>query len=338
MRRVIIHTANMIRFDWTNMTQAAWISPLLPLAKDSDTPAPIGDAFKKDLLEYFAFYGKTRTGPLVDQLKGYSFSSVKAVFIGSVPGRHKVSEAKWGWPKLRKELLKIPASSTEKTPKIFAQCSSIATLGANNTWLTPVFFKALSATKTKPSKKPNFGIIFPTAQEIRDSLNGYASGSSIHLRTASQQQQKQLTYIKPLLHHWSSPPGTEATLAGRDLAAPHIKTYIRFAEDPKGADTNIDWALLTSANLSTQAWGAAEKDGMVRICSYEAGVLVYPELFGDDVTMKPGFLKDTTEDEKVVPFRMPYGLPVAKYGPRDQVWVAGNSYEEVDWLGRSYGV
>jgi tyrosyl-DNA phosphodiesterase-1 len=342
--RIIIHTANMIRFDWTNMTQAAWISPLLPLAKDSDYPSAIGDKFKKDLLDYFSFYGKSRTGPLVDNLKKYSFSSVKAIFIGSVPGRHNVSEAKWGWPKLRRVLRTIPASSIAKTPKIFAQCSSIATLGANNTWLNPVFFSALSASATKESKKPNFGIIFPTAQEIRDSLNGYASGSSIHLRATSAAQQKQLTYLNPLFHHWSSSSlqttgssSAVATSAGRDLAAPHIKTYVRFAEDPK-ADAEIDWALITSANLSMQAWGAAEKDGAVRICSYEAGVLVHPGLWGENVKLKPVFLKDNRAERggRVAPLRMPYGLPVRRYSGRDEAWCAAKSYKEVDWLGRSW--
>lgn len=335
--QVVIHTANMISFDWTNMTQAAWISPLLPLAKDSQPPSPVGETFKKDLLEYFSFYGKARTGRLVDQLRKYSFSAVKAIFIGSVPGRHRVSEAKWGWPKLRKVLRTIPASSPDKRPKIMAQCSSIATLGQNNTWLNPVLFSALSATATKDAKKPEFGIIFPTVQEIRDSLNGYASGSSIHLRTASAQQQKQLSYLKPLLHHWSS--ADDATRAGRDLAAPHIKTYIRFSEDPAGADTNIDWALVTSANLSTQAWGAAEKDGTVRICSYEAGVLVHPGLWGQGVELKPAFLKDErTQDNggRVVPLRMPYSLPVRKHDAKEEVWCVDKQWREVDWLGRSY--
>jgi len=331
--RIIIHTANMISFDWTNMTQAAWISPLLPLAEKKATPSKIGDQFKRDILEYFSFYGKSRCGPLIDLLRNYSFTSVKAVFIGSVPGRHKISEAKFGWPKLRKILSTIPSLSTPgATPKVFAQCSSIATLGAKDTWLTPVFFSALSATATKKIQKPQFGIIFPTTQEIRDSLNGYNSGSSIHLRLASAAQQKQMEYLNPLFHRWSS----QSQSAGRDRATPHIKTYIRFSSNPKDVDTNIDWALVTSANLSTQAWGAAEKDGMVRVCSYEAGVLIHPGLWGEGVKMKPIFRKDDPKEEGVVGLRMPYGLPVAKYTEEDEVWSAEKSYKEVDWLGQSW--
>jgi len=332
----------MIAFDWENMTQAAWISPLLP-HEEPKSPSPIGDTFKKDVLDYFSAYGRGRTGPLVDQLKKYSFSAVTAIFIGSVPGRHKTHEGKWGWPKMRKVLSTIPtATDPDKTPKIFAQCSSIATLGVNDTWLTPVLFEAMSASATKDASKPEYGIIFPTAQEIRDSINGYTSGGSIHFRLGSPAQQKQLSYLSPLLHHWSSPPLTgssvsPSTFAGRDLAAPHIKTYIRFTSPT--ATTSIDWALVTSANLSTQAWGAAEKDGMVRICSYEAGVLVHPGLWGEEVKMAPAFREDKIEgvEGKVVALRMPYGLPVQKYTEKDEPWCSGMAHKEPDWLGRSWG-
>ena len=342
---MIIHTANMIPFDWTNMTQAAWLSPLLPLGTNCTNRHEIGDKFKQDILQYFDFYGKSRCGPLVDELRGYSFSAVKAIFVGSVPGRHKVSEAKFGWPKLRKVLSSISCSCPPgAVPKVYAQCSSIATLGVNDTWLTPVFFSALSASATATGgEQPKFGIIFPTVQEIRDSLNGYSSGSSIHLRTASSAQQKQLAYVNPLFHHWSSYDNDAYQSAGRDRAAPHVKTYIRFSSEPTTRDdASIDWALVTSANLSTQAWGAAETNGTVRICSYEAGVLVHPGLWGDrDVKMKPVFKRDDDGSQvpagcTVVPLRMPYGLPVTKYQKADNVWTAGKSYDEVDWIGQSW--
>jgi len=342
--RVIVHTANMIAFDWENMTQAAWMSPLLPLEEPASS-SPIGEAFKNDILDYFAAYGKSRTGALVEQLKKHSFSAIKAIFIGSVPGRHKMHEGKWGWAKVRRVLSAIPSSSEpDSTPHIFAQCSSIATLGVRDTWLTPVLFGAMSASATKDATKPGYGIVFPTAQEIRDSINGYASGSSIHLRLSSPAQQKQLSYLRPFLHRWSSPPAagsstSPSTLAGRDLAAPHVKTYIRFASSP-AATTPIDWALVTSANLSTQAWGAAEKDGLIRICSYEAGVLIHPGLWGQDVKMLPVFRKDKADSAagKVVGLRMPYGLPVRKYTDKEEPWCAEMPHAQRDWLGRSWGV
>lgn len=338
MAQVIIHTANMIAFDWVNMTQAAWVSPLLPLIRKGTPEPSIGGQFKNDIIEYLSFYGRHRTGRLVDELKKYCFSSVKAIFIGSVPGRHKLTDAKWGWPKLRKVLSTIPCLRTENEPKIVIQCSSIGTLGQKDTWMTPVLFSALSSSATENGKQPDFGIIFPTVREVRDSLNGYGSGSSIHFRLVSPAQQKQFEYLKPLLHHWSSKgQGSSELRAGRDLAAPHIKTYIRFS-NREDVDSTIDWALLSSANLSTQAWGAAEKDRMVRICSYEAGVLVWPGLYGGDIGMKPVFKADHREREidagKVISLRMPYGLPVRKYDEYDEIWSPTKKHGEPDRLGQ----
>ena len=82
----------------------------------------------------------------------------------------------------------------------------------------------------------------------------------------------------------------------RKRAAPHIKTYIRFSDSSM---QQIDWAMVTSANLSTQAWGAAPSaSGEVRICSYEIGVVVWPSLWNDAndqngaVKMVPVFGRD----------------------------------------------
>lgn len=66
----------------------------------------------------------------------------------------------------------------------------------------------------------------------------------------------------------------------RGRAAPHIKTYVRFQDD---STELIDWAMVTSANLSTQAWGSAiSATGEVRTCSYEIGVVFWPALWDDE--------------------------------------------------------
>ena len=130
--------------------------------------------------------------------------------------------------------------------------------------------------------------------------------------------------------------------AGRKRAAPHIKTYIRFADADR---SSIDWMLVTSANLSKQAWGEALKgSGDVRICSYEIGVLVWPELFGEHATMVPTFGEDTpptdkdTGGELVVGARMPYDLPIVPYARGDVPWCATASYSEPDWKGETWNV
>lgn len=366
------------------MTQAAWRSPLLPLisacggspSSVAATGTSVGDAFKNAILLYFAKYDKSRTGDLVEGLRKYSFHDIRAVFIGSVPGKFQVDGRgkgdMWGWMALKRIMGNIPLHNDSQDEKegdsggIVVQVSSIATLGQANVWFSPVFLKALSASRnvqdssTSKSKKPKLSIIFPTAEEVRDSLNGYSSGAAIHTKIQSKSQQKQLSYLQPFLCHWDSsltsdqrsPSSTVGSLSGRSRAAPHIKTYIRFADK---ACTKIDWAMLTSANLSTQAWGSSfgnstgrlmeQGEGEVRICSYEAGVVVYPELFKDCkeevVEMVPVFKKDMPiidgiGRKRVVGLRMPYDLPIKPYGKNDLPWCGTMSYGEVDWKGQSW--
>ncbi|PWW74657.1 phospholipase D/nuclease [Tuber magnatum] len=360
--QVVIHTANMIPFDWENMTQAAWQSPLLPLlpqdhgAPSARAPIPVGQQFKTDILAYFSAYGEGRTDFLTAQLSRYSFDPVKAVFVGSVPGKFHIDASngkgyEWGWRRLASVLRKVPLRSPNVKGSVVVQVSSIATLGSKNTWLSPVLFAGLKRSKLAGSAEPKFHVMFPTADEIRESLNGYRSGSSLHMKFQSPAQQLQLGYMRRHLTHWdpNPPPNNQSSSsslvikdAGRARAAPHIKTYIRFSDTDC---THIDWALLTSANISIQAWGSAEKDTIgsanrreVRICSYEAGVLVYPEILGVE-EMVPTFKKDSPDeigDGGTAGLRMPYGLPLRKYAPNDMPWCASKSYSDVDWLGQKW--
>ncbi|KAL4778333.1 tyrosyl-DNA phosphodiesterase I [Aspergillus varians] len=370
LAQVIIHTANMISGDWANMCQAVWRSPLLPLSANGredhkSTVWGSGARFKRDLLVYLKAYGVKKMGSLVEQLAKYDFSAVRAAFIASVPSKQNVSASSngdgktlWGWPALRDALRHIPLreSKNDTAPHIVTQMSSIATLGQTDKWLKDVFFDALApptSTQTPTKQLPQFSIIFPTAEEIRRSLNGYGSGGSIHMKLQSATQQKQLQYLRPYLRHWAGDvadrlPSDDVQQAGRRRAAPHIKTYIRFS-DAQSMDS-IDWALVTSANLSTQAWGAAAKaSGEVRICSWEVGVLVWPELFVTEpqsVTMMPCFKKDIPESSgkisdaagpaALVGFRMPYDLPLTSYSAQDDPWCATIAHPEPDWLGRTW--
>ena len=376
MAQIIIHTANLISRDWANLSQAVWRSPFLPLKRPAaalvpeNPPVGLGLKFKVDFLNYLRAYDTKRTicEPLIEQLKHYDFSEIRGALVASVPGRHHVdsiTDTKWGWQALRNVLGSVPAQKGGK-PETVVQISSIATLGQTDAWLEKTLFNSLSTSRTKDSPTPKYKIIFPTAEEVRRSLDGYQAGASIHTKIQTPAQAKQLQYLKPILHYWagdsdqniirtvssSSPEGAPQTMpdgdvsssireAGRRRAAPHIKTYIRFAN---AAKTELDWALVTSANISKQAWGeACNKAGEVRISSYELGVLVWPELYGDDAKMVPTFKQDipqtellTAESGRVVGFRMPYDLPLVRYSSRDEPWCATKSYDEPDWKGRKW--
>ncbi|KAE9985580.1 hypothetical protein EG328_007246 [Venturia inaequalis] len=401
--QIVIHTANMISQDWANLAQAVWRSPVLPLLSEplsnwgESSPSGLigsGTRFKYDFLRYLKGYSG-RTKFLVDQLGMYDFSSIRAAVIASMPSKANIAESQparqtsWGWPGLKEILSTIPChqGDTSKQPGIVAQVSSIATL--TEKWINN-FAEVLNTKKTKASssffglkaKKPKLQVIFPTAEEVRQSIDGYASGASIHMKLQSTAQQKQLAFMKPMLCRWmgdaledqenrdkghvlGSADTGEAKLLKREAlrgtAAPHIKTYLRFASTERDS---IQWAMVTSANLSQQAWGALpDKEGAVRICSYELGVVVWPDVFreeeGEEVRMVPTFGKDAPDFDKgnkshrdngggkvedrqerpkmVVGFRMPYDLPLIPYGRDDLPWCATSTYRAPDAFGRGWG-
>ncbi|KAI5280925.1 hypothetical protein KEM54_003488, partial [Ascosphaera aggregata] len=261
--------------------------------------------------------------------------------------------------------------------------SSVATLGQTDKWLTNTLFASLNPTTpanisskgATRGKDARFSIIFPDADEIRRSLNGYGSGGSIHMKLQTASQKKQLQYLRKYLCHWAGDADSSSSQlerskqkvreAGRRRAAPHIKTYIRFANEEM---TEIDWGMVTSANLSTQAWGAAPNNyGEIRICSWEIGVLVWPELFVTDfekadgqtdrtedakarAVMVPVFKRDSVpvsegageerlnvDDATLVAFRMPYDLPLTPYDPETLPWTAMGVHTEPDWMGQTWG-
>jgi tyrosyl-DNA phosphodiesterase 1 len=113
--------------------------------------------------------------------------------------------------------------------------------------------------------------------------------------------------------------------------------------------------MVTSANLSKQAWGELEnKKGEVWIQSWETGVVVWPALYDDPnkTTMVPVFGKDMPgpDDESkvvgevggkengktVIGFRMPYDLPLTPYLMDEVPWCATLPHTEPDWMGRTW--
>ena len=355
--QIIIHTANMIPRDWANMTQAVWSSPRLPLLPPGSPSPSEGDLipgsgakFKVDFLAYLRAY-ESHCRPIASALANYDFSSIRGQLIASVPGRHPTTSTspqttQFGWSALPPALRTIP-SSPYPSPEITIQMSSIATLGGTDAWLRQTFFRALSHTSSPAvSSPPSFKVVFPTPDEIRMSLDGYVSGGSIHTKIQSAQQQKQLNYLRPMFCHWDNDDADADKNAGRGRAAPHIKTYIRYSEAPSagGGKARMDWALLTSANLSKQAWGEAKNaEGKSRVASFELGVLVWPGLWGEGAVMEGVFGRDDivegdADGKVVVPLRMPYSLPLKRYGQGEMPWVPTMDHDEVDWMGRSWEV
>ncbi len=309
MAQVVIHTANMLEQDWTNLTQAAWMSPMLPLLKeDANTivgKLGSGSRFKYDLQAYLTAYG-SKTKALRDHLVSYDFSSVRGALIASVPSHMKDHPTRkdnkalwdqklWGYPSLFRALNCIvpsPQQHTASPPHVACQISSVATLP--QAWLNQ-FFPTLCGPPPSTSVQQQWdpsrvSIIYPTPSNVASSLNGYASGGSIHMKAQSAAHIKQITSLRNSLCQWTQGPN-ENLRAGRAEAAPHIKTFVSFSAKPTKEKPvqDIQWALLTSANLSQQAWGTlrevgkgTKKEKEVVVQSFEIGVLVWPGLFAED--------------------------------------------------------
>ena len=106
--------------------------------------------------------------------------------------------------------------------------------------------------------------------------------------------------------------------------------------------------MVSATSLTTvQAWGEeAKPDGSVRVCSYEVGVVLWPDLWSDEngtAQMVPVFGRDEPDSasetdeqsEKLVRvgFRMPYDLPLVPYGTNEIPWCNSEPCSIPDWKG-----
>ncbi|KAF9171792.1 tyrosyl-DNA phosphodiesterase 1 [Mortierella sp. AD011] len=362
--QIVIHTANMIERDWRNKTQAVFKTGRL-LKKSQ--PSPLATcAFERDLIDYLQNY--ENHSEITNRISQYDFTRVRGVLIGSVPGKFSgPNKNKWGHLRLRAVLRQQVELSKECThgSKIICQISSVGSLGKNSQdWLRGEFEASLNTHRNSNymnSNKADFCVIYPTAENVRTSYDGWSMGGSLPFRTTSYN--KQAHYFNPLLHSW------QAVKSGRERAMPHIKTFARVTSRDDG--DYLSWFLLTSANLSKPAWGEM-KGTEFSIQSYELGVLIFPGLF-EDLSESEGeslqvFMMNTTLDEPypeprclelenasvntgkessvensgpqhgvgVVTVRLPYDLPLKRYDfSRDCVWLSGKYFPGMDDFGYS---
>ncbi|KAL6207085.1 hypothetical protein ACLB2K_024330 [Fragaria x ananassa] len=237
--RVIVHTANLIFVDWNNKSQGLWMQDF-PW-KDESNPSK-GCGFENDLTDYL--------------------SALKVRLIASVPGYHTGNNMKkWGHLKLRTVLQECTFDKEFQKSPLAYQFSSLGSL--DEKWMAELAYSmssGFSDDKT-PLGPGEPRIIWPTVEDIRCSIEGYAAGNAV----PSPAKNVEKDFLKKYWARW------KASHTGRCRAMPHIKTFTRYNGQ------KLAWFLLTSANLSKAAWGALQKNNsQLMIRSYELGVLFLP--------------------------------------------------------------
>ncbi|KAL3519526.1 hypothetical protein ACH5RR_017675 [Cinchona calisaya] len=353
--RVIVHTANLIHVDWNNKSQGLWMQDF-PW-KDNNS-ANKGCGFASDLIDYLtALKWKEFNANLTGLgsfsinpsfFKKFDYTSAAVRLIASVPGYHSDSSLrKWGHMKLHTVLQECTFSEEFRKSPLVYQFSSLGSL--DEKWMAE-FQSSMSAGVTENKKPLGVGeplIIWPTVEDVRNSLEGYAAGNAI----PSPLKNVEKPFLRKYWAKW------KASHSGRCRAMPHIKTFTRYNGQ------NLAWLLLTSANLSKAAWGTLQKgNSQLMVRSYELGVLFLPS------SIKPGCgfsctdtakssddksgLQESSEmkrmklvtldwkenqaveSSEVVQVPVPYELPPKPYSAEDVPWSWDRRYTKKDVYGQ----
>eukprot|EP01135_Chromosphaera_perkinsii_P005875 Nk52_evm8s370 gene=Nk52_evmTU8s370 len=362
--RVVVHTANLIERDWEFKTQGVYVSQPFPLksqasakAREVNTPSVFVNTFEQDLIRYLKGYRSPDVfQTYINRLKQFDFSFANVALIPSVPGYHekgrfefgnetvqrgpeskhgKLSDFElFGHLRLRSLLRQLNENKTPSCEReiLVGQFSSIGKLGKDPTkWLTGEFLQSLCGGRSVKNADERLKLVYPTVEDVKKSLEGYAAGGSLPYR--GQQTHKTQLFLEKFLHRWQCEPKGNEPYSGRSLAMPHIKSYLSYQEQSK----SLNWAVLTSANLSKAAWGAQVKNGTkLMVNSYEMGVLFHPKILSlekkEARQLKIGF--ESSKSSSIVNIPIPYSLPPTAYCGKDAPWVVDRNYLEPDSNGQ----
>ncbi|CAN1319058.1 Tyrosyl-DNA phosphodiesterase 1, partial [Linum perenne] len=351
--RVIVHTANLIYVDWNNKTQGLWMQDF-PWKDEKNGDRGCG--FEGDLVDYLGalkWPEFTASLPSVGSFKinasffkKFDYTDARVRLIASVPGYHTgPNMKKWGHLKLKAILQECVFDKEFKSSPLIYQFSSLGSL--DEKWMTELA-TSMSSGVTEDKQPLGLGvprIIWPTVEDVRCSIEGYAAGNAV----PSPLKNVEKEFLKKYWAKW------KATHTGRCRAMPHIKTFARYSGQ------RLAWFLLTSSNLSKAAWGALQKNNsQLMIRSYELGVLFLPS----QAKQQPGrafsctsnrissqdnesrssprtelvtLSWQRTEDlssSQVVRLPVPYELPPQPYAREDVPWSWDRKYSKKDVYGQ----
>ncbi|OWR54526.1 putative tyrosyl-DNA phosphodiesterase [Danaus plexippus plexippus] len=310
--RVVVSTANLYMDDWENRTQGLWLSPSCPQLP-AESPSHSGESptgFKRSLLDYLHHYRLPQLAVYVHRVQRCDFSHINVFLVCSVPGTHY--SASWGFLRvgaLLRAHCAVPPQETRSWPLI-AQASSLGSYGKDpGSWLTGDFLHHFTKIKDQPqtlTPPPDLKLIYPSLENVKSSHDGLLGGGCLPYSAAVHVKQP---WLKDFLYQW------RALHSERDRAMPHIKSYTRVSPD----NSRAAFYLLTSGNVSKAAWGVRNKDGGLRLMSYEAGVLFLPRF-----VINSDFFPLCPSSALRLP--VPYDLPPQRYSPDMSPWVSDYLY------------
>ena len=329
--RVIIHTTNIRRPDLELKTNAAYLESFPLKIKSNCSPKPC--EFEADLLAYLESYkyntlhqwssdDTTPSQKLTKELGRYDFSKAQVVLIPSTPGWYSYSSRPKGYLKLSEAIRARVAKRDVSTP-IVAEFSSIGSL--HKKWLQE-FYQSLDCAQNDCKDLSKLKVVYPTVEEIRLSVEGYAGGQSVPGNTKNVEK----AVVKPLYHKWAS---TEDHPLHKPSNVPHIKTYYQLTHEDDGRQS-MEWFCLTSHNLSKAAWGEKQNTKFGQklfMRHWELGVVVFPPKGG---TLGP-VPACGSSNSLAVSIPLPFQLKPSRYDISDQPWAVDKHYQKADGFGRT---
>lgn len=361
--QVVIHTANLIRRDWSSMCQGVWMSDRVGLKAQSaekETPKASSDtkndakndtvidltgdsiddsddssvsdrnqptptfSFEADLTSYLQMYNLDTTKTLITYIAKFDWSRETAQIVGSVPGTH--TDDKWG-------LARVAGLLKDHKHDYRGDYSD-------------------SSSDTIVLQASSLGQLGVTDRWLTPQLVKSLDGQSPRSKAGKND-------IMPLPDHqivWPTVDNIRKSFDGYDMGVSvHFKLeadthrrqyqYLKSRMNVWRAESKnrtraiphiktyaritksgkLRWVLLTSANISKYAWGNVTDKGKFSIPSWELGVLLFPQSCGGG---KPFF-----ELQQSV---VPYDWPLTRYGPQDEPWTKAQNHVQADVKGEKW--
>jgi len=318
--RIAIFSNNFLAKDWRRKTGTLYVQDFPRI--DKPLPESKSDEFRSGLLLFFETLKARECAvePMdhtIHLLNQYSFLSAKAHIISSVPGTHETSD--FGHLRVRSVLKNV-----EVCGRILAQYSSqgSTTQETIDDFLLsfrggkPASVASSSSSSSSSLKRPRdesevseIALIWPTAEFIRRSTEGWSGGQSVPCA-----EEKLIIPVTKLHHVYDS------SVSGRGKSVPHQKTFLSVIEDSNvPGETAVEWIYIGSHNFGPAAWGRKLSKGSKGklpnsiILSFELGVIFTPETY-----LQGSKLEQELIDSGSIPPRasMPHEKPFVSF-PRN---------------------